>query len=145
MKQSKKEIELNHQAIDLYNIVLNIQEYPNYIPWCTKIEIINRKKNEILVHMTVNYKFFPTQVFTSKVVYDFKKKIIKTNYIEGPLKDLFTKWEFIKLDNNKSKIIFIIGFEFKNFFHQKIAELFFPLIEVKMINSFIERADNILD
>ena len=40
MKQSKKEIELNHNAIDLYNIVLNIEEYPDYIPWCTKIEIL---------------------------------------------------------------------------------------------------------
>ena len=44
MKQSQKEIELNYNASDLYNIVLDIEEYPNYIPWCSKIEIIDRQK-----------------------------------------------------------------------------------------------------
>ena len=31
---------------------------------------------------------------------------IKTNYLEGPLKDLFTSWEFIQLEKNKAKVIF---------------------------------------
>ena len=145
MKQSKKEIELNHNANDLYNIVLKIEEYPDYIPWCSNIKITERKKNEIKAIMIVNYKFFPTQKFTSKVVYDLKNKKIKTSYVEGPLKDLFTTWEFIQLENNKAKVIFVVGFEFNNFIHQNLAELFFPLIEVKMMNSFIERANNILN
>ena len=95
--------------------------------------------------MIVNYKFFPIQKFTSKVVYDLKNKKIKTSYVDGPLKDLFTTWEFIQLENNKAKVIFVVGFEFNNFIHQKLAELFFPLIEVKMMNSFIKRANNILN
>lgn len=145
MKKSQKEILLNHSIDDLYNIVLNIEEYPDYIPWCSNIEIINRKKNEIIANMIVNYKFLPTQKFTSKVVYSSNKKIIKTNYINGPLRDLNTTWEFLELQENKTKIIFTISFEFKNFAHQKLAELFFPLIETKMMNSFIERADDILN
>ena len=145
MKKSKKEIELKHEATELYNIVLNIEDYPNYIPWCSQIEIISRKKNTIKANMTVNYKFFPTQEFVSNVEYDNNKKIIKTNYIKGPLKNLNTRWKFKKLGKEKTKVEFTIGFEFKNFFHQKIAELFFPLIEVKMMDSFIERADKILN
>ena len=145
MKQSKKEIMLNHNALDLYNIVLNVEDYPNYIPWCSKIQILKRKENEIKAEMIVNYNFLPTQKFTSSVVYDSTNKIIKTTYINGPLKDLHTNWKFVKIKRNKTKIIFIVGFEFKNFFHQKLAELFFPLIEDKMIKSFIDRADQTLD
>ena len=40
MKESKKEIELNHNAKHLFNIVLNIEDYPEYIPWCTNVEIL---------------------------------------------------------------------------------------------------------
>ena len=145
MKQSKNEIELSHKAEDLFNIVLNIEEYPKYIPWCTSIEIIKKNPKNITAEMIVNYKFFSTQKFISKVVFDNKKLFIKTKYIEGPLKDLYTIWEFKKLKDNKSKIIFTIEFEFKNFLHQKIAEFFFPLIESKMIDSFLKRADDILD
>ena len=71
--------------------------------------------------------------------------MIKKNYIEGPLKDLKTTWLFKSIKKNKTLIYFNVEFEFKRFFHQKIAEAFYPLIENKMIESFKERADEILD
>ena len=145
MKQSNQAIELKHKAIDLYKIVLDIEKYPDYIPWCSKIKILQRKKNEINSIMIVDYKFFPSQKFTSNVIFDLEKLFIKTNYIDGPLKDLNTIWEFKDIEKNKSKIFFSLEFEFKNFFHQKFAELFYPLVENKMIESFIKRADQILD
>ena len=145
MKQSKKEIEINHKALDLYSIVLDIEKYPDYIPWCSKIEIINIKKNQIEANMIVDYKIFPTQIFSSKVSFNKKELMIKTNYIDGPLKNLSTIWNFIEISGKKSKILFNVEFEFDNFLHQKFAELFYPLVENKMIESFIKRADQILD
>ena len=144
MRESLQEIESNHKAVDLFRIVLDIKKYPEYIPWCSDIEILSKKNNEIKANMIVDYKFFPSQKFMSNVVFDLEKMSIKTTYVEGPLKDLATIWEFKNLKKNKSKILFKVKFEFKNFFHQKIAELFFPLVESKMIKSFIERADKTL-
>ena len=145
MKQSKQEIELNYKATDLYKIVLDIEKYPDYIPWCSQIEILNKNSNEIKANMFVDYKFFPSQKFTSKVSYDFDKLQIKTKYIDGPLKDLETLWFFKNISNKRTKVFFEVEFEFKNFFHQKLAELFYPLIEKKMIESFIHRAEQILN
>jgi len=144
MRESKQEIESNHKAVDLFRIVLDIEKYPLYIPWCSNIEILAKKKNIIKANMIVDYKFFPSQKFTSNVVFNLEEMSIITTYVEGPLKDLETIWEFKNLKKNKSKILFKVKFEFKNFFHQKIAELFFPLVESKMIKSFIERADQTL-
>ena len=95
--------------------------------------------------MIINYKLFPQQKFSSNVFFNLDKLLINTKYIEGPLKDLNTFWEFKKIQSNRSKIIFSVKFEFKNFIHQKIAEFFFPLIEKKMINSFIKRENKILN
>ena len=145
MKQSNQAIELKYKAIDLYKIVLDIEKYPDYIPWCTKIEILQRKKNEINAIMIVDYKFFPSQKFTSNVIFDLEKLFIKTKYIDGPLKDLNSIWKFKDTKKNKSKVLFFLEFKFKNFFHQKFAELFYPLVEYKLIESFIKRADQILD
>ena len=145
MKESKQEIELNYKSLDLFKIVLDIEKYPEYIPWCSNIEIIENLKGEIKAIMIVNYKIFPTQKFISKVSYNYDKQIIKTKYVDGPLKDLYTVWKFKQINSIKSKVIFNVGFEFKNFFHQKLAELFFPLIKDKMIDSFVKRAKNILN
>ena len=145
MKSSKQEIIINHRAKDLYKIVLDIEKYPEYIPWCKKIIIRTRSKNEMLADMIVCYRYFLPQTFTSHVMFDSNKLLINTNYIKGPLKDLSTEWIFKKLEINKTKIIFIIKFEFQKLLHQKMAELFFGLIENKMIDSFKKRADEILD
>ena len=145
MKSSKKEIIINHSASSLYNIVLDIEKYPLYIPWCKEIIIKSKSKNQIFADMIVNYNLFSPKKFTSHVFYDSKKLIIKTDYIDGPLKDLNTKWTFKKIENKKTKIDFYISFEFKKFFHQKLAEFFFNLIENTMIDSFKKRADDILN
>ena len=145
MKSSKQEIIINHKAIDLYKIVLDIEKYSEYIPWCKKIIIKTRSKNEMLADMIVCYRYFLPQTFTSHVMFDSNQLLINTNYIKGPLKDLSTEWLFKKLEIKKTKIIFIIKFEFQKLLHQKMAELFFGLIENKMIDSFKKRADEILD
>ena len=145
MKNSLREEVINHSASKLFDIVINIESYPEYIPWCTKIIINERKKNEIYADMYVQYKFILAQKFGSYVKFNSNKLTIETVYIEGPLKDLKTNWRFEKINDKKSKIIFNVNFEFKNYIHQKIAETFYPLIENKMINSFKKRADNILD
>ena len=145
MKSSKQEIIINHRAKDLYKIVLDIEKYSEYIPWCEKIIIKTRSKNEMLADMIVSYRYFLPQTFTSHVMFDSNKLLINTNYIKGPLKDLSTEWLFKKLEIKKTKIIFIVKFEFQRLLHQKFAELFFGLIENKMIGSFKKRADEILD
>ena len=145
MKSSKQEIIIYHRAKDLYKIVLDIEKYSEYIPWCKKIIIKTRSKNEMLADMIVCYRYFLPQTFTTQVMFDSNKLLINTNYIKGPLKDLSTEWLFKKLEIKKTKIIFIIKFEFQRLLHQKMAELFFGLIENKMIDSFKKRADEILN
>ena len=145
MKNSKREEVISHSAKKLFNIVLDIQSYPEYIPWCTKMVINKRSKNEIYADMYVKYRFILSQKFGSHIKFNKNNLTIETSYIEGPLKDLTTKWKFEEIDKTKSKIFFDVNFEFKNYLHQKIAETFYPLIENKMIDSFKKRADNSLD
>ena len=145
MKTSRQEIIINHSAKKLYSIVLDIEKYPEFIPWCNSIIIKSKSNNEILADMIVKYKFFPQKIFTSHVIFNSKKLTINTQYIKGPLKDLKTQWQFNELKFKKTKVIFNINFEFEKNLHQKLAELFFVIIETKMISSFIDRADSILD
>jgi len=145
MKSSQQEIIINYAAKDLYNIVLDIEKYPEFIPWCEAIYIISKSKNEIIADMIVKHKYSLPQKFTSHVFFNSKNFSINTNYIQGPLKDLKTEWNFIKIEETKTKVLFKVKFEFQKFFHQKLAEMFFSLIENKMIDSFKKRSEEILD
>ncbi len=145
MKSSNREEIIDHNAKKLFDIVLDIESYPYFIPWCSAMKVHSKSENEIYADMIVWYKYFMPQKFGSYVQYDKKNLNIKTTYIEGPLKDLKTDWIFKSLGKKQTLINFNVEFEFKRFFHQKIAETFFPLIENRMIESFKFRADEILD
>ena len=145
MKTSKQEIIINFKPQDLYKIVIDIEKYPEFIPWCNRIEIKSKTQNEIVADMIVKYKFFLPKIFTSHVFFDSKKLIIKTKYVKGPLKHLNTEWSFQEIKKKKTKVVFKVNFEFNNLFFQKSAELFFGLIESQMIESFKQRAKEILD
>ena len=145
MQNSIREEVVDHPAKKLFDIVVDIESYPEYIPWCTRMVVNERKNNEIYADMYVQYKFILAQKFGSHVKFNSNELTIETNYIEGPLKDLTTNWSFEAINSKKSKILFNVNFEFKNFIHQKVAETFYPLIENKMINSFKKRADSFLD
>ena len=142
MKNSIREEVVKQPAKKLFDIVIDIESYPEYIPWCTRMVINERKGNEIYADMYVQYKFILAQKFSSHVKFNSNQLIIQTQYIEGPIKDLTTNWKFEEINSSSSKIIFNVNFEFKNIIHQKVAETFYPLIESKMINSFKERANS---
>ena len=54
MKETNKEIIVNHKALELYSIVLDVEKYPDYIPWCTKIEILVKGKKQMKANMIVD-------------------------------------------------------------------------------------------
>ena len=102
MKNSKREEIVSHSAKKLFNIVLDIQSYPEYIPWCTKMVVNEKKSDEIFADMYVKYKFILTQKFGSHVKFNKKELTIQTSYLEGPLKDLKTNWKFEEVKKNIS-------------------------------------------
>ena len=112
MKSSNREEIVNHDAKGLFDIVLDIESYPYFIPWCSAMRIHSKNKNEIYPDMVVWYKYFMPQKFGSHVEFDKNKLNIKTTYIEGPLKDLKTTWFFKSLKRNKTLICFNVEFSF---------------------------------
>ena len=106
MKSSNKEITINHNAKQLFNIVLDLEKYPEFIPWCLDMRIHSKKANEIFADMYVLYKLLLPQKFGSHVIFNVKKLNIKTIYIDGPLKDLKTDWQFNPISRSKTIVNF---------------------------------------
>ena len=81
MKSSNREEIVDHDAKGLFDIVLDIESYPYFIPWCSAMRIHSKNKNEIYADMVVWYKYFMPQTFGSHVTYDKKRLSISTTSI----------------------------------------------------------------
>ena len=121
----KKEISCSKE--NLIKMVLDIEKYPEFVPWCLngKIHEKNDKgeKIEITADLTIGKNFF-NETYKSFVIYDKSLDSIHVTNMEGPLKHLENKW-FFRQKGQNSEVEFHVDFELKN----KILNIF-------MIKSF---------
>ena len=143
MTGSSQQKVLNYNANDLYKLVLDIEKYPDFLPGCTDSRIISNSESKIIADLVIQYKYF-NDTFRSFVDYNNKDLTISIKYTEGPLKALYTNWEFIKLDSNKTLIKFNVDVKFKFKPFNKLLDNFYKSIEEKIMINFEKRADKIL-
>ena len=127
---------------DLINMILDIEKYPEFVPWCIN-GTIHRKEDlneiiEIEADLTVGKKFL-NQTYKSHVTYYKNKDKIIVSNIGGPLKHLQNEW-LIREINNQSEVDFKIDFEIKNIFYNMIMKNSFDLGLKKIADAFEKRA-----
>ena len=127
---------------DLINMVLDIEKYPEFVPWCIEGKIHEKKESEDLIEIKGDLKVgkkFLNETYSSLVLhYKEKDKILVTN-IDGPLKHLQNEWRFKEI-NNQTQLEFDIDFELKNNFLNTIMKKSFNLGLNKIADSFEKRA-----
>ena len=126
----------------LIEMVLDIEKYPEFVPWCIEGKIHDKNESEDLITFNGDLKVgksFLNETFSSQVSYfKEKNKIIVTN-LDGPLKYLKNEWTFKEI-NNATQLEFFIDFELKNPILNAIMKKSFELGLNKIAKSFEERA-----
>ena len=126
----------------LIEMILDIEKYPEFVPWCIEGKIHNKNESMDLIifngDLKVGKSILNETFFSQVTYYKEKDKIIVTN-LEGPLKYLKNEWIF-KDVNNATQLEFFIDFELKNPILNSIMKKSFELGLNKIAKSFEERA-----
>ena len=123
-------------------MVLDIEKYPEFVPWCLEGTINEKKESPDLIEIKADLKVgkkFLNETYSSLVLYYKEKdKIIVTN-IDGPLKHLKNEWSFKEI-NNGTQLEFEIDFELKNNLLNLLMKKSFNSGLDKIAKAFEERA-----
>ena len=126
----------------LIEMVLDIEKYPEFVPWCIEGKIYDKNESEDLISFNGDLKVGKSilnETFFSHVThYKEKDKIIVTN-LNGPLKHLKNEWKFKEV-NNATQLEFFIDFELKNPILNSIMKKSFELGLNRIAKSLEERA-----
>lgn len=136
--------QFNYSKADLIDLVLNIDDYQKFLPWCTSSKIIKvseeNKDLTIEAKLEIGFKSFK-EVYTSNVFYNYKDSKITVTCIKGNIKKLLNIWEFKELDLNHCSVDFFIDIELKNPFINILFNKFFNYGFEKILESFEKRAN----
>ena len=86
----------------LINFVLDIEKYPEFIPFCIGSKVYEKKEEKdyinIIADLTIGKRPF-TDTYKSDVRFDKINDHIHVTNIDGPLNYLENNWKFIEKDN----------------------------------------------
>ena len=129
----------------LIDFVLDIEKYPEFIPFCIDSKVYETNDNgnevEIIADLTIGKRPF-IDTYKSDVRYDKKNDSIHVTNIDGPLKHLENNWKFVEKDN-LTEVKFDVDFEIKNKFLNLIMEKSFQFGLNKIADAFQKRAENL--
>jgi coenzyme Q-binding protein COQ10 len=145
MPQFSTKHRVRHAAADMFDLVADVERYPEFVPLCRALKLRKRIPEpegvEILVaDMTVAYKFVH-ETFTSRVTLDRPNLQILVEYLEGPFSKLENRWTFHATGEGTCDVEFFISYEFKSRTLGLFMGSMFDLAFRRFVTAFERRAD----
>ncbi|MEM8843721.1 MAG: type II toxin-antitoxin system RatA family toxin [Pseudomonadota bacterium] len=130
-----------YSAKQMFKLVNDIDCYPEFVPWCVKStsELLSEKQKQATLHFARGA--IKTSFTTQNELEDGER--IDMQLIDGPFKHLHGDWKFIEIEGHGSRVQLDLEFELSNRMLKLALEAFFNQICDRLVNSFVERADQI--
>ena len=147
MPQFSSKRRVSHNAGDMFDLVADIEKYPQFVPLCQSLRVRSRTPKgqgpEILVaDMTVAYKLI-RETFTSRVTLDRPALTILVEYLDGPFSRMENRWKFRELNANACEVEFFIDYEFRSRILAMLMGAMFDAAFRRFAVAFEKRADQV--
>tara|TARA_B100000989_G_scaffold78932_1_gene56219 strand:+ start:234 stop:692 length:459 start_codon:yes stop_codon:yes gene_type:complete len=131
---------------DLIDLVLDIEKYPEFVPFCYSARVYENKKEDdltrIVADLTIGKGPFK-DTYKSDVVFNKKEDSIFVKNIDGPLNHLSNNWIFTDKKDGMTEVTFDIDFEIKNKFLNSLMVVSFQFGLEKIADAFQKRAEKL--
>jgi coenzyme Q-binding protein COQ10 len=136
---------VQHAATDMFDLVADMERYPEFVPLCQRMRVRGRTKvgegvETATAAMTVAYKLV-SETFTSRVTLNRPELVIKVEYIHGPFSILDNRWSFRPVTEQSCDVEFFIAYEFKSRMLGLLMGAMFDVAFRRFEQAFERRAD----
>ncbi len=138
MHTLKRNALVPYSARQMFELVDSIEDYPRFLPWCHKSEIISRSDEEVVASLEINWKGIRKSFTTRNRLYPYDR--VEISLVNGPLHRLDGVWLFQALDEHACKINLDLEFEFTGGFVDKLFQPIFQHIANTLVEAFCKRA-----
>lgn len=135
----EKTVLVNHSAEKMYHLVDQVENYPQFLPWCGGSELHGRTPAQTEATIHIDYHSIKQSFTTRNENKPYEE--IQIQLVKGPFKQLHGSWRFVSLRQNACKIIFNLHYEFSSKILEKILGPVFNHIANTFVDAFIHRAE----
>ena len=136
---------IDNKKDKLIDFVLDIEKYPEFVPFCKGSKVYERKKAGdfilIVADLTIGKGPF-VDTYKSDVKFNKKEDTIFVTNIDGPLNYLENNWKFVE-QGELTEVTFDVDFEIKNKFLNILMTKSFQFGLDKIADAFQKRAESL--
>lgn len=121
----------------MYELVMDVESYPSFLPWCVGSEIHEQSETEIIASLSVIKAGF-RQSFTTRNTLSPPNRI-QLELVSGPFRSLAGEWQFQSLRSDASKISLNLTFRMAGPVGRLMEPLFGEMAE-SMVDAFVREA-----
>jgi ribosome-associated toxin RatA of RatAB toxin-antitoxin module len=139
MQHVRKSVLVPYSAPAMYELVDNVERYPEFLPWCSGAHVLERHEGGKTARLDIDYHGVRAH-FTTDNANSPPQSIVIT-LRDGPFRHLHGEWQFRPLDATACKIEFDLAYEFANHMLERLVGGVFSRIANTMIDAFVHRAE----
>lgn len=139
MTQIQRSALLPFSDQQMYDLVADVESYPAFLPWCGSAEVLSIKGSEVVATVGIDFKGV-NRAFTTRNRL-IAPKTIDMELVDGPFRHLHGGWSFRALDDQASKIMLDLQFEFSNPMIRLVVGPVFEQIANGLVDAFHQRAE----
>jgi coenzyme Q-binding protein COQ10 len=147
MPQFRTKRRVRHAAADMFDLVADMENYPEFVPLCRSMRIRKRTATgegieTVVAEMTVAYKVV-RETFTTRVTLDRPNLQILVEYLSGPFSRMENRWDFHPVGDHLCDVEFFISYEFRSRVLAMLMGAMFDTAFRRFSSAFERRADQV--
>jgi ribosome-associated toxin RatA of RatAB toxin-antitoxin module len=147
MKHVQKSVLVCHSPNQMYALVAEVQNYPQFLPWCERVEVLEQQDTVLLARLHLSYRGL-RQSFTTRNTH-VAGSSIELQLVDGPFSELVGSWRFKALPEadgaqaGACKVEFDLRYHFANRLLAALVSPVFDHIANTFVDSFVKRAEQL--
>ena len=130
---------VQHPAETMYALVEDAEAYPQFLPWCSGAEFLERDPNHAIAALRVNFHGIRQRFATENR--GTPGRSLELRLVSGPFRHLYGVWRFEPLAADACKVSLHLEYQMSNALLERVAGPVFEHIGNALVDAFVRRAD----
>jgi ribosome-associated toxin RatA of RatAB toxin-antitoxin module len=132
---------VTHSASEMFNLINDVESYPEFLPWCSSTALLSQSENEMCAELEVARIGIRQKFSTCNTLYPHER--IDLQLKDGPFTSLQGSWWITPLREDACKVELRLEFEFSGKLINKAFGAVFSQIANTLVDAFCKRADEV--
>ncbi|MGE5339549.1 MAG: SRPBCC family protein [Gemmatimonadota bacterium] len=140
--QVRKSVLLPYPAESVFDIIEQAEHYPQFIPWCSAAEILER--TDEIVAARVSMRVAGLQLALETRNSKRRPEWLQLKMVRGPMRRFEGEWRLTPLNAWACRIDFTLSYEIGDGLIERVAGPVFARMADSMVDAYVARAERIL-